>query len=128
AVRGAQDHRFQVSLEELRVDIIGPDSHYFVAEIQRVERFSHDAAASLAFELVRTGILEVSHHMIDRRFLRVSGILVQLHGMGRVGQFSSRDDKTRPLVKNEHGYNLLKSANRWLQSIVALPQQRLALL
>ncbi len=84
------------------MNVVRADGHDFVIEIERVERLDHHLAALLAFELVRTGVFEVRHHMVDRRFHCVGGILMEPQVVAGIGHFGARNHKSGAVIQYEH--------------------------
>jgi hypothetical protein len=93
-IRRAEYDRFHVTFEEGGMDIIGADRDDFFAKIERVERLDHHLAALVTLEFVGTGVFEIRHHMIDWRFGRVGGILMEFQVMTRIGHFGARNNET----------------------------------
>src|SRR5262249_23325042 len=72
----AEHDRLQVAQEKLRADVVRPYGDDLFAEIQAGERFDHALPALRPFELIGAGVLEVHHHVVDRRLYRVGRVLV----------------------------------------------------
>ena len=104
AVGRAEHDRLDVAEEEFRADVVRPDGDDLVAEVDRVQGLDHHLTAGIALELVRTGILEVRHHVVDRCG---SGLLVHLQRVRRIRQLRARDDEQALLLQYVHGLMLL---------------------
>ena len=72
----ALNDRFQVAQEEFGADVVGPHGDDLLAEIQRIECLNDTLAALRPLEFVRAGVLEIHHHVIDRRLDGVGRVLV----------------------------------------------------
>ena len=103
-VRRAEHDRLHVAQEVLRADVVRPDRDHLVAEVDRVQRLDERLAARVALELVRARILEVRHHVVDRRLRR---LLVHLQRVARIRQLRPRDDEPLLLLHDVHLAGLL---------------------
>src|SRR5690349_3696292 len=55
-----------------------------------------------AFEFVGAGVLEIRHHVIDRRFDGIRGRLMELHAVAGIGHFGTRNDETAAIIEYVH--------------------------
>ena len=83
--------------------LLGRTVTTLLAEVERVERLDHHLVALWAFEFVGTGVFEVRHHMVDRRFNGVGGGLMQLHVVAGIGHLGARDDEAGAVIEYVHG-------------------------
>src|SRR5579863_8335632 len=88
------------------MDIVGTDRDHLAAEIQCVERFDHHLVAFWAFEFVGAGILEIRHHMVDRRLNGIGGGLMELHVVAGISHLRARDDEAGAVIEYVHGSHL----------------------
>ena len=82
--------------------LFGPDGDDLLAEVEGVERLDHHRAALRTLELVRAGVLEVRHDVVDRGLHRVGRVLVELHVVPRVRHLGARDDEALSSIEYEH--------------------------
>src|SRR5207253_8989008 len=116
AVRCAQHDCLEVPLKELRVDVIGAYRYYLAAKIERAKRIDHYLAALVAFKFIGACVFEGRDDVINRRFFGVRGVLMQLHAVGWIGRFGTRDYKAGTFIKYEH-VNLHEDDERVQQSL-----------
>ena len=102
AVGRAQHYSFHVALEKRRMDIVGTHRHHLAAEVERVERLDHNLVTFGALELVGASVLEIRHHVVDRRFDGVGGSLMELHIVAGIGHLRARDDEAGAVIEYVH--------------------------
>ena len=105
-IRRAEHDRLHVPKEKFRADVVRPYGNDFLAEIQGVKRLDHTLPALRPLKLVGACILEIHHHMIDRRLDRVGCVLVELHTVTRVGQLGAGNHETLASIDYEHRFLL----------------------